>query len=401
MKVLLMMSDTGGGHRASAQAIAAALKQVSPDVETEVVDAIQEVSPFWRAVVGLYGPIIRAAPWLWGMLFKVFGGGGGAWLWGITARVVAWTVRGRLVPYVDRKHPDVLCSTHPLINQIAQTGRERYARERGRRLPLVVVVTDPVTFHPSWIEPRADLTVVATVEARDAAVRYGADPAKVRVLGLPIRPDFAGAEGVARDENAERREARASLGISTDASVVLITGGGEGLATLPEVVDAVLALPGAPVVLAVAGRHERTLQRLKERMDAISSGRLLPFGFTDKMGTLMRACDVIVTKAGPGTMFEAMALGLPMVIMGALPGQEAGNVELVVKDNLGRVAMGGPHDVARAVQDVLAHPEERAGMARRAQQRATPHAALGIARALLARGATPSPDEDRDMKAAG
>jgi hypothetical protein len=80
-----MMSDTGGGHRASAQALAAALQQLRPDAEPEVVDAIAEVSPFWRAVVGLYGPMVRAVPGLWGLLFHAFGGRG-AWLWDLTGR---------------------------------------------------------------------------------------------------------------------------------------------------------------------------------------------------------------------------------------------------------------------------------------------------------------------------
>lgn len=380
MKVLLLMSDTGGGHRAAAQAIAAALKRLSPTCEVEVVDAVAEISPGWNAVVRLYGPIVRTVPWLWALLYAVFRGLGRATAWKLTAAFVTWTVRHSLIPFLDRKQPDVVCSTHPLINQVCQFGQRQYLAARGKRIPLAVVVTDPVTFHPAWIEPGADLTVVATEEARTEAVRCGAALDRLHLLGLPIHPDFFAPEGTEDARAASRR----TLGLPSDGPVVLCTGGGEGLGGFTAAVTAILHLPQAPHVLAVAGRDSAVHGELLNL--AAREPRLMAFGFTDQMPTLMRASDVVVTKAGPGTLFEAMALGRPLVLVGAVPGQERGNVELVRRHGVGLVALEGPEAVGGAVGQLLDQPEERERMGRQGMELSRPDAALQMARQLLALG---------------
>jgi 1,2-diacylglycerol 3-beta-galactosyltransferase len=366
------MSNTGGGHKAAAEAVAAELRDLSPDVTVDVVDVIEELSGFWHAVVGLYGPIVRRAPWLWGALFGAFGGASRAPLWHAFNAVAVATVRHRFLAYVDQKRPDAVLSTHPLINQGAHAARMLYRRERGRHIPFAVVVTDPVTFHAAWIEPAADVTFVATPEARQRAVACGLEPARVRVTGLPLHPAFF------RDA-PPRDKARSELGIPPDAPVVLCCGGGEGLKGLAALARALLSLPAQPVVLAVAGRDSSSESALRREPDA----RLQVFGFTRQMPLLMAAADVVVTKAGPATLFEALALGKPVVVVDAIPGQEAGNVELVRAHALGRVAMDSTEEAVAAVEQLLGDPTARAVAADNGRKLSRPDAAREIARWLL------------------
>ncbi|MBI5496134.1 MAG: glycosyltransferase [Deltaproteobacteria bacterium] len=374
LRLQLLMSDTGGGHRAAAQAIAAEVGLLDPSADVRVVDIIAEMAPFWRAVVGLYGPIVRTVPWLWGGMFAAFATGGRAPLWHAVNTVALATVRHRTLRYLDRTLPDAVLSTHPLISQACHAARLAWERERGRRIPFGIVITDPVTFHPSWIEPGADITFVATPEARDRAVACGAPADTVRLSGQPIHPRFL------RDPPS-RHQARAALSIPADAHAVLLTGGGEGVGALPALARAFLDLPGAPAVLAVAGRNPSGEAALRALGDA--GGRLKVWGFCEQMPTLMAASDVVATKAGPGTVFEAWALGVPVVLVDALPGQEAGNVELVRSSGAGRVALGSAEAAALAVQGLLSDAAARraAGDAARALTR--PEAARDMARWLL------------------
>ena len=92
----------------------------------------------------------------------------------------------------------------------------------------------------------------------------------------------------------------------------------------------------------------------------------------------MAAADILVTKAGPATISEACVAGLPMIISGAIPGQEEGNVDYVVKNNIG-VYAPSPHQVAETVMRwFTADPAELERRANRAKAVARPDAVWEI-----------------------
>lgn len=61
---------------------------------------------------------------------------------------------------------------------------------------------------------------------------------------------------------------------------------------------------------------------------------MLVNGFVDNMAEWMTACDTIVTKAGPGTIAESLICGLPLLLNGFVPCQEAGNVPFVINNRV-------------------------------------------------------------------
>jgi 1,2-diacylglycerol 3-beta-galactosyltransferase len=122
------------------------------------------------------------------------------------------------------------------------------------------------------------------------------------------------------------------LGLPDHDAVVVVVGGGEGAGGMAEVVAAMVErLPDVRVV-AICGRNDRLVRRLA-RME---SGRLTVKGFVDDMADWLRAADVVVGKAGPGTIAEAACCGAPLLLTGYLPGQEEGNAEFVIATGSGR-----------------------------------------------------------------
>ncbi|MFN3743044.1 MAG: glycosyltransferase, partial [Anaerolineales bacterium] len=105
------------------------------------------------------------------------------------------------------------------------------------------------------------------------------------------------------------------------------------------------------------------------------------YGFTREMPDFMRAADVLVTKAGPGTISEALNAGLPMILYARLPGQEDGNVHFVVRERVGHWA-SRPERVVGILREWLEHPETRQAYARRCHEKARPEAALTIAQII-------------------
>ena len=80
-------------------------------------------------------------------------------------------------------------------------------------------------------------------------------------------------------------------------------------------------------------------------------------GFTDKIPEYFRAVDLLVTKAGPGTLAEANAAQLPVVVYDFVPGQERGNVDFVRHNGLGLIALQGASTVVSAVRSLISNPE--------------------------------------------
>jgi len=81
----------------------------------------------------------------------------------------------------------------------------------------------------------------------------------------------------------------------------------------------------------VAGRNSKLEAELKEQT---WENPAFIYGFTREMPDFMRASDVIVTKAGPGTIAEALNAELPIILYDKLPGQEDGNVDYVLSEGL-------------------------------------------------------------------
>ena len=90
--------------------------------------------------------------------------------------------------------------------------------------------------------------------------------------------------------------------------------------------------PGSTFLVAICGRNDQLRQRL-EALPWTMPHHL--YGFTKQMPEFMAASDMLVTKAGPGTISEGFIAGLPLVLYARLPGQEDGNVQYVVKKRAG------------------------------------------------------------------
>ena len=163
------------------------------------------------------------------------------------------------------------------------------------------------------------------------------------MAGPPVRREFDGGPLPPAQQAALRR----SLGLAKDRFVLLLTGGAEGSGGMGRRAAAILARFTDVHVVVVRGRNTALKRRL-DRLALRSGGRLTVTGFADNMSDWLRCCDLVVTKAGPGTIAEATCCGTPMLLTAHLPGQEKGNSEIVTGAGAGlRVP-----DVRRLVAEI-------------------------------------------------
>jgi len=363
-RILILMSDTGGGHRSAGQAIADAVARDFPGkYQVTLVDVIARTAIFpFNHAAEWYLPFTTYAEFVWRTLFYLTNN---HWLTRLALGIIRLLI-GRSVRRLLREQaPDLVVTVHPVLNEIPQ----RALRAVGSRAPFVVIVTDLFSAHGLWFNPSADLTLVSTEGARVLGEKWGVPPEKLRVVGLPVSLEFLG-------NSTSKAEQRATLGLSPDRTTALLVGGGEGMGPIEEIARAIDRARLPLQLVVIAGRNRKLYERLR------AAAWQMPVsvqGFVTNMPDWMRASDLIITKAGPGTISEALACGLPMLLSGFLPGQEEGNVTFVRESGVG-VLREKPAQIARTLGEWLTPGNDTlACFAARARQLARPRAALEIA----------------------
>ena len=344
-RAMFLISDTGGGHRSAANAITAALDEIStPFAFQHRVEDVAAHCSFPLTQLGLgYSMALRYAPPVYGALYYATNG---RRRYKALIRFCEPLYRERLRDLFISYQPDAIVSVHPLLNHAALRAR---ADAHMQHVPIVTVITDLGKVHESWLVADADAVVVPAREVFQRALSRGVPPARLRLLGHPIHPKFDDVTGTVP-------ELRAALGLPAAGMVVMLMAGGEGGGKLLST-SLALARARLPVhLVVVCGRNEHLQQKLAE-MSASLPTPMQVLGFTDKIPEYFRAVDLLVTKAGPGTLAEANAAQLPVIVYDYVPGQERGNLDFVRHNGLGEVAIGGASHVVEAVRSMIRMPE--------------------------------------------
>ena len=383
-RALFLISDTGGGHRSASNAITAALDEIKePYAFEHRIEDVAAHCSFPLTQLGLgYSMALRYAPPIYGALYYATNG---RRRYRALVRFCEPLYRERLRDLFLSYKPDVIVSVHPLLNHAALRAR---ADAHMQHIPIVTVITDLGKVHESWLTPEADAVVVPAREVYQRALSRGISPSRLRMLGQPIHPKFDDVVGT-------KEELRAHLGLPADKLVVMLMAGGEGGGKL---LPTTLALAKAKLpahLLVVCGRNEPLKQKLEELAPSLPTPMSV-LGFTDKIPEYFRAVDLLVTKAGPGSLAEANAAQLPVVVYDYVPGQERGNVDFVRHNGLGAVALHGAAEVVQAVRNMIRTPD-RLEQIRRNQELVAPRSSSRRIAALITQiannGTIPAADD--------
>jgi 1,2-diacylglycerol 3-beta-galactosyltransferase len=375
-RVIFLVSDTGGGHRASAEAVQKAMELGYPGrFEIDTIDPFVEGSrPLLRWLVYRYTWLIKHMPRTYGLVFHSTDNR-------MAIRAAIRTFGRQLRPGINRSFgtepPAGIVSFHPLTNHVTVEVLDKLKLD----IPFVTVITDMTDVHRFWMTRKADVVVVPSVEARRLCISKGLDPRRVHVAGLPVNPRFSGPL-----HGGEKTALRARLGL-VDEPTLLLVSGGEGAGPLRAQARALDKAGLGLQLLVVCGRNERLRRRLETQS---WQGNVHVFGFVENMPDLMRASDAVVTKAGPGTISEALISGLPIFLTGYVPGQEEGNVSFVTDQGLGYYAPRVRKLVKAVRHSLVEDREEFDRMQGRAEAVGRTDAAAEIAQ-LIAAAVNPLP----------
>mmetsp|Transcript_50360 Transcript_50360/g.56188 ORF Transcript_50360/g.56188 Transcript_50360/m.56188 type:complete len:675 (+) Transcript_50360:112-2136(+) len=545
LKVLFLSSDTGGGHRASAESLATQFELLFEGSSYDLLDlATEAYLPPYNKIVSHYKHL-SAHPNQWKFLYGVSNSKAMERVVETNIKVLTVVCERTIRKKIKAYHPDVVVSVHPLQTSVPVLSCAKISDETGNYLPMFTVVTDLGSAHSTWFANGVEKLFVGSPQIQKLALAKGIPEEKLVLVGLPIRYDFAveserlGDGRMSETGKEYQRQVRKKLCLpAVDRKTLLVMGGGEGVGSLSNIVNALyieLVKQGVDtVIMVVCGRNEVLKKSLEDRnwdevfqersttkikkkkrglfsaaaifpdltggcgdaaevavtsgcieaggsfsslrkilstgsmrpndsamfipsssnmTEAIENGEkeesrsvetagvtvhstegggatiqtmeatnskepnvekeedttkedttlaiddngiksapsveangivtIVPIGFVNNMAEYMVATDVLISKAGPGTISEAAALSLPVLLTSFLPGQEEGNVDYVVEGGFGSYCQDtDPKAVAETIALWLNDEIKLTEMSDAAKKAGHPYAARDIVRQI-------------------
>lgn len=366
MRIVITHVPAGSGHEKAAQALAVAFHHLKPEAELIFLNALDQADRWYRwCFTQGYLNLVQRAPILWGGLYYLTDAHA---LMGPVQALHRFNnaQHGRaLESFLLASRPDVVVGSHFFPMEVA-AHLKKTARLTSR---LITVITDYLP-HTLWIAPGVDGYAVGSPQAKEELLARGIRADRIRVTGIPVDPKFK--------RKNDRNHLKNRLGLEAERFTLLIGSGGEGVGPVVSLVKALGHVQKPIQIVVVAGKNGpllRTLENLKPTVPH----PLKVCGFVDNMDELMEASDLMITKPGGLTCAEAMTKGLPLILISAIPGQEARNLRVLT--SLGTAqAVHHLKEIPPMVEDLYKNPEPLERMRKRAAELCLPEAAFQITR---------------------
>lgn len=318
-KIAIFSVSAGAGHVRAAQALVSAAERYYPEAKVVHMDVMDLVPKLFRKVyVESYIKVVEEAPELWGYLYDRTDHESPDSPANRLRMLAERLNTAKLDAVLGELDPDHVICTHFMPAQLFA----RKVRKGRFHKPVWVTVTD-FDVHTLWLYEHVTGYFAANEEVAWRTARRGIPAEKVHATGIPIMPVFG--------ERRERGVCAAEFGLDPKKRTLLMMSGGAGLGGIEALAAELMRLEGDFQVVALAGKNAGLLAELN-RVAAARPGRLFPMGYTDVIERLMSASDIAVTKPGGLTTSECLAVGLPMIIVSPIPGQEERNSDYLLEN---------------------------------------------------------------------
>jgi 1,2-diacylglycerol 3-beta-galactosyltransferase len=342
-RIAFVYFEAGGGHRSAMDSLLTVIERQKRPWATSTLN-LQEVldqHDFVRRLTGL-----RVQDVYNRMLASGWTLGSPQLLWALHSaiRVLHDRMVSTLADHWHRQPADVVVSV------ISNFNRELAASVKLGlpRAKFVTVMTDIADYAPRhiWIVRELEYLICGSDRAVEQARRMGHSNGRVfRTSGMILNPRFY------ENRNLDRGQERQRLGLDPDCPTALVLFGGHGSNEMLEIARRADHYPGALQFIFICGRN----QDLAAKLRGMRTGkRRYIEGFTYEIPYFMRLADFFIGKPGPGCISEALACGLPVIVVcnaWTLP-QERYNADWIGSNRFG-IVLRSFADINRALAEML------------------------------------------------
>ncbi len=386
-KILIISSDTGGGHRSAAKSLADGFEKFwhGESAVVRVVKAIEDSHHITDKLVSTYNWVLRNKQHWMKYLY---------WAVNRFRPETREFFHRRCIVFLKAQFekwcPHVVVSVHPLTQHIfARVLREL---NLSSQIPLVTIVTDPCYgFWKGWACDDVSLYLVANEDARQQLLDYGVSAEKIKVSGLPLHPKFK------EVSETDAQNARKAFGLDPNKFTVFVNAGWIGGGNIPKIFKELAAGELDVQAIFLAGKNE-VLRLEAEEIAKRAKFPVKVIGYSDEIEKLMHSANVMISKLGGFTTFEALACRLPIIADNTTPPmpQEAGTVNLLASRGAG-ILLNKTTDIVPMIRSLVGNSQRYSDL-----KAATAGIALPGSRDMIIReiaALLPRPQELQDKSA--
>jgi processive 1,2-diacylglycerol beta-glucosyltransferase len=364
-RVLVLSASAGAGHLRAAEAIEKAIRIRGLASDVQHLDVLKFTNKVFRHLYSkAYIDLVNNAPEVLGWLYDYLDDPAK----NDPIRLAFDRLNANpFIRYLKRYQPDIAICTHFLPSGIISSLK---GEEKVKVLNTVVVTDFDV--HAMWLCRHVEQYFVAMEETKVHLKALGVPESLVTISGIPIDPVFA----EPRDKKAMRRK----HGLEPDRFTILVSAGGFGVGPVGYLMQALAQLKHPARVVAVCGRNEALKVELAETIGHLKKNSAVSYtlvGFTTEMDELMTTADLFVGKPGGLTTSEALAKGLPMVVINPIPGQEERNSDHLLEQGAA-IRCNNLPALAYKIDSIIDTPGKLAQMEESSRSMGKPDAAFMV-----------------------
>ncbi len=359
-KIFIIYANSGAGHRRAAEALNTKAKDYFPQADIRLFDALDYTSPlFKRTYPMIYLFLVNHCPWLWGVFYYFLDNRYIDKFARIFRRNTNSFYGKAFINFLLDEKPDLILTTHFLPNELVSFLKKRY---RFQTI-LITCITDYYP-HAWWRDSGVDLYIAPSRDLKPRLIQLGISEERIIVIGIPIHPVFG--------EKNDKVLTRQKLGISTNPFTILITSGGFGVGPIKKLVNSLKHVMTPLQILVICGNNPKLQNELTELTNK-TIHNIHIYGFIQNMHEFMAASDIMLSKSGGLTSTEAMAIGLPLITLKPIPGQESGNCEFILKNKAG-IRIKTVREARKVLEKLLNNQDSLNSMRENMSKIGRPHA---------------------------
>lgn len=374
--VLILTSNTGGGHRSAANALENSLINVAPDqIFVKITQVLEEAHYLSRKAADFYNFLLRDHQDLMHYYFNAINR-----FRPNESKLIFKGAMGYAQRVFEKMMPDVIVSVHPMTQHFFAYVLRRLNLQD--KIPLLTVVTDPYHgFWKGWACDDVSQYYVASEFARQQLMEFGVSGQKIQVVGMPVHSRFQPVTDL------EKRLMRSQLGLDPDRFTVFVNAGWIGGGNVPNIYESLLregSTVNLPIqVIFLAGQNE-DLYRHASQLAEAAAFPVRVMGYTPQIESLMNASDIMVSKMGGLTTFEALSCRLPIIadaVTAPMP-QEVQTVSFLASTGAA-LMLKEPNQIVPMIKSLLDSPAQYQALKEAARLHGRPGASDQIAKDVL------------------
>jgi len=354
------------GHHTATLAIENALRIQEPSIDILNINAFHYTNPISEKIVNqFYMGVIKKTPGIWDYLYD------NPSIVKNTRRIKQYIHKlnsPKLKILFDRFRPQIIVCSQAFPCGMAADFKRTY----NLNIPLIGVLTDHAP-HSFWIYDNVDYYITPSQDTKDGFIGKGVAAGRIKTLGIPIDPKFA------KQHNKE--EIAKKLGLDLKIPIVLLMGGGQGIGPIKKIIKYLDRTEANFQIVVIAGTNKKLLNKLKNNHKTYKK-KITIFGYVDNIDELMEVSKLVISKAGGMTTSEALAKGLPMIIIKPIPGQEELNTEFLLSHKAA-IKIKKAKEVISVIERLLNDAEKLKKMSLNAKRLGKPNASFDIADLIL------------------